>query len=308
MARRIPNYALYGDQATPDWSNSFNFEWIPQRSMPYGWEIQVHRHDAFVQLLFLTAGSVEVTLNGARTRAAAPCLIVVPAGAAHGFSFSSDVDGPVVTATQKVLESLAGALMPELLAVIRTPRVLSLPENSRHKDALMPLFLALERETRTYAAGQMAAGMALLTAILVQVARAAGTSDESHAIEAQQAPVTASRKSQQIDRFKTLLDQHYAEHWPVQAYADALGLTAGQLSRVCREVLGISSMDVINARVLHEAQRELVYTSCSIKQIASELGFEDDAYFSRFFRLHSGLSPRGFRTQALAQLASTGAP
>ena len=92
----------------------------------------------------------------------------------------------------------------------------------------------------------------------------------------------------------------------MQRYADAMGLTAGQLSRICREVLGMSSLDVINARLLHEAQRELVYTSSSIQQLAGALGFEDDAYFSRFFKRHSGLSPRAFRVQALAQLA--GAP
>ena len=107
---------------------------------------------------------------------------------------------------------------------------------------------------------------------------------------------------------KALLDRHFREHRPVQSYADTMGLTAGQLSRICREVLGMSSLDVINARLLHEAQRDLVYTSSSIKQLAGELGFEDDAYFSRFFKRHTGLSPREFRAQALAQLAGAPAP
>ena len=297
MARNIPNYALYGDQATPAWSNSFNFEWIPQRSALYQWDIQVHRHDAFVQLLYLTAGDVEVAMNGARIQADAPCLIVVPAGAAHGFSFSPCVEGPVVTATQKVLESMAALLMPELLAVIRTPRVMALPADNRHVESLMPLFLALERESRTHASGQMAAGMSLLTTLLVQVARIAGAPEAG---EAQVQPA-GSRKTRQIEQFKALLDQHVLVHWPVQSYADAMGLTAGQLSRICREVLGMSALDVINARLVHEAQRELVYTSLPIKRLAAELGFEDDAYFSRFFRRHTGLSPKVFRAQALQQ-------
>lgn len=299
MTARIPNYALYGDQDAPAWSNSFNFEWIPQRSAPYQWEIQVHRHDAFVQLLCLTAGSGEVRMNGARIAARAPCLIVVPAGAAHGFHFSTDVDGPVVTATQKVLESLAVLLMPGLVDVIRAPRVLALPDTGA-LEALMPLFMAIERESRSHSEGQTAAGMALLTALLVQVARLAGPADSD--------PVgnTAGRRKQrQIQQFKSLLDRDFRQHRPVQAYADALGLTAGQLSRICREVLGMSALDVIHARLVHEAQRELVYTVGSIQQLASELGFEDDAYFSRFFKRHTGLSPRDFRAHALAQLATT---
>lgn len=297
MVARIPNYALYGDQDAPAWSNSFNFEWIPQRSAPYQWEIQVHRHDAFVQVLCLTAGSGEVRLNGARIPARAPCLIVVPAGAAHGFLFTPDVDGPVVTATQKVLESLAGLLMPGLLATIRTPRVLALPDDDG-LPLLMPLFLAIERESRSLSAGRTAAGMSLLTALLVQVTRLAGPTEADLAD-----PVTGTRKQRQIQQFKTLLDRDFRQHRPVQAYADALGLTAGQLSRICREVLGMSALDVIHARLVHEAQRELVYTVGSIQQLAAEMGFQDDAYFSRFFKRHTGLSPRAFRAQALAQLA-----
>lgn len=302
MATRIPNYALYGDQDAPAWSNSFNFEWIPQRSAPYQWEIQVHRHDAFVQLLCLTAGSGEVRMNGARIAATAPCLIVVPAGAAHGFHFSPDVDGPVVTATQKVLESLAGLLMPGLLDTIRTPRVIGLPADGT-LETLMPLFLAIERESRTHRSGQTAAGMALLTALLVQVARLAGPADSDPAGNA-----AGRRKQRQIQQFKTLLDRDFRQHRPVQAYADALGLTAGQLSRICREVLGMSALDVIHARLVHEAQRELVYTVGSIQQLAAEVGFEDDAYFSRFFKRHTGLSPREFRAQALTQLAHPSRP
>lgn len=304
LVRTIPNYALYGDQASTAWSNSFNFEWIPQRSKPYQWEIQEHRHDSFVQLLYLSAGFADVTVNNARMRADAPCLILIPAGTAHGFSFSPQVQGPVVTATQKVLESLAALLMPELLGVIRTPRVMALPDDSRHADSLMPLFHALERESRMHARGQTAAGMSLLTALLVQVARIAGAPDTGTQTE----PASAPRKHRQIEQFKALLDLHFREHWPVQHYADAMGLTAGQLTRVSREVLGMSSLDVINARLMHEAQRDLVYTSSSIKQLSSELGFEDDAYFSRFFKRHTGRSPREFRAQALAQLAEPATP
>lgn len=303
LTARIPNYALYGDQDAPAWSNSFNFEWIPQRSAPYQWDIQVHRHDAFVQLLCLTAGSGEVRMNGARIPARAPCLIVVPAGAAHGFRFAPDVDGPVITATQKVLESLTALLMPELLATIRTPRVIELPTDTEPLEALMPLFQAIERESRTHRSGQTASGMALLTALMVQVARLAGPT--AHDADG---ATTGARKQRQIGQFKALLDRHFREHRPVQSYADAIGLTAGQLSRICREVLGVSALDVINARLVHEAQRELVYTAGSIQRLAAELGFEDDAYFSRFFKRHTGLSPRDFRAQALAQLANPANP
>lgn len=291
-SRVIPSYALYGDQAQPGWKNSFDFEWIPQRSGPYNWEIRPHVHEAFIQILYLTQGSVEVLLDNAKWRVPAPCLLIVPAQTVHGFHFSADVNGPVVTATQRPLESLAALAMPELLQTLRKPAVIALNGEGRHAEALMPLFLAIEREARLHALGQFAAGMSLLTALFVQVARL----DQAMA----PAPLSVSlRKTAQIEKFRALVNENFKKHLPMAFYAGQLGVTPGQLSRLCREVLGTSSLEVINARIIHEAQRDLVFTSSTIQQLADTLGFGDEAYFGRFFRKHTGLTPREFRAKAL---------
>jgi len=297
-SRVIPNYDLYGDQASPRWNHSFNFEWIPQRSAIYQWVIHPHRHEAFAQVLYLTAGKVDFLIDDRHLQAHAPCLLVIPAGHVHGFRFSSDVQGPVVTAPQRALESVASVAMPDLLATVRQPRLIPLQDEMRHVDQLMPLFLALEQESRIQASGHMAAGTALLLALLVQVHRIV----EALEAGADKVHQPAPRRARQIEKFRALVDRHFREHWPLQRYAEQLGVTAGQLSRRCREVLGLSGLDVINARLLHEAQRDLVYTHLPIKQLAAELGFEDDAYFSRFFRKHLGVSPTAFRSQALQQM------
>ncbi len=292
MAKLIPSYGLYGDHATPGWQNSFHFEWIPQRSAPYSWEIRPHVHEGFIQILYLTQGTAEVFVNNAKWQALAPCILVVPAQTVHGFRFSRDVDGPVVTATQRLLESMAAVAMPELLATIRQQAVIQLNEGSRDAGGLMPLFLAMERESRVPAAGQFAAGMALLTAIFVQVARMAQFT----------VPVMQGarlRKAAQIEKFRALVDENFKKHLPMSFYADQLGVTIGHLSRLCRETLGMSGRQVIDARIIHEAQRELVFTTNSIKQLAAALGFSDEAYFGRFFRKHTGLTLTEFRARAL---------
>ena len=84
-------------------------------------------------------------------------------------------------------------------------------------------------------------------------------------------------------------------------YARDLGLSAGPLGRLCRGLLGMSPMEVLNARIVHEAQRELVYSTLSVKQVAAELGYEDEAYFGRFFKKHTGLRPTEFRQMARSQ-------
>ena len=87
MARVIPNYALYGDQALPGWQSILDFEWIPQRSMPYNWEIQPHTHEAFIQILLLTEGGVEARIDHTSVQVRAPCVLVIPAQTVHGFNF-----------------------------------------------------------------------------------------------------------------------------------------------------------------------------------------------------------------------------
>lgn len=293
--RVIPNYSLYGVQAQPGWQSWFDFEWIPQRSRPYNWKIRPHKHDALIQILYLTQGSGEVSIDHSRTFFKAPCLMWIPAQTVHGFNFSEDVDGPVITAAQRPLESLVGVASPELLSKLRKPAVFVLDAASDHAGTLMPLFLAVERETHLQAVGQSTAGMALLAAICIQMARLTRINEVS-------VTNVHSRKYSQIEKFRSMVDENFKKHLPITDYAGQLGITPGQLSRLCREVLGMSGLDIVNARVIHEAQRLLVYTGNSIKQTAHALGFADEAYFCRFFRKHTALSPREFRAKAMATM------
>ena len=106
----------------------------------------------------------------------------------------------------------------------------------------------------------------------------------------------------QLGKFRDLIDRHMRQRWTVAQYAEALGISPGQLSRLTRDSLGKSSITLINERVIIEAQRELIYTNASIKQIADGLGFEDESYFGRLFRKHTGVSPLTYRMQELERL------
>jgi AraC family transcriptional activator of pobA len=200
----------------------------------------------------------------------------------------------VVTAAQRPLESLAQVVMPELVESLRKPLVMSLASQDAAVDALMAIFLAIERESRQSSLGQVAAALPLITALLMQVARL-------QRIDAGTPMLRDPRKHGQIQKFRAPVDARFKQHLPLEAYASELGIPPGKLTRLCREVLGLSSLAVLHARLVHEAQRDLVYTDMSVKRLASDLGFVDEAYFGRFFRKHTGLTPREFRARARAQ-------
>ncbi|MBL8317491.1 MAG: helix-turn-helix domain-containing protein [Burkholderiaceae bacterium] len=300
----VPNYALYGDQAAPAWLDMVHFERIHERSSLHDFDIAPHTHDGLIQVLYVTRGGGEVMIDGARWPMRAPTLIVLPTPHVHAFRFTRDIDGPVVTAAQRPLESIVKVGAPDLLAQVRTPRVMGVAQAVRHKDALMPLFDAIAHEARGQTRDGVTAGPALLMALFVQIARIAQALGMD--VPVVDAAAARTRKAQQVERFRALVDARFRDRLPIEAYSAELGVTAGQLSRVCREVLGVSALDVLNARIVHEAERELVYSILSVKQIAAVLGFADEAYFGRFFKKHTDRTPTEFRDAARRALAGTG--
>ena len=78
-------------------------------------------------------------------------------------------------------------------------------------------------------------------------------------------------------------------------YAAALHVSESRLRSACLALTGQSPIQLIHARILLEAKRRLHYTDGPVQEIAYALGFEDPAYFTRFFSRRAGLSPRAFR-------------
>jgi len=97
--------------------------------------------------------------------------------------------------------------------------------------------------------------------------------------------------------FQTLIGEHYSTQHDVAAYAEKLNITPGYLSEVIKEQSGKTAITHIHERLIVEAKRRLLHTDLSVKQIADELGFEDAAYFNRFFKRLTSTTPIGYREQ-----------
>lgn len=98
-----------------------------------------------------------------------------------------------------------------------------------------------------------------------------------------------------IYRFEKLVEQNYTtEHYP-KFYADKLAITANYLNFICKNFSGKKAGEIIRDRVILEAKRLLVNSEFSISQIAFQLGFDDNSYFTKFFKTFSGNSPSEFR-------------
>ncbi len=105
----------------------------------------------------------------------------------------------------------------------------------------------------------------------------------------------AAARQSLYTRWLLLLEQNYLAHWPVSRYAERLGLSTERLNRMVRTETGQPAQALLHARLIREACRRLVHVAAPVSQLAFELGFSDPAYFCRFFKRHTGKTPREYR-------------
>jgi AraC-like DNA-binding protein len=96
-------------------------------------------------------------------------------------------------------------------------------------------------------------------------------------------------------RISELVEQHYRERHATADYARLLHITPKALGRFTKAHFGRTMTDIVRERLLIDAKWELLHTLKPVKQIASELGFADELYFSRFFKKAIGRAPTAFR-------------
>jgi len=98
-----------------------------------------------------------------------------------------------------------------------------------------------------------------------------------------------------IRTFKKAVDKDYKKEHSTTYYANGLNITPDHLNRTVKAKIGKTAKDYIQARIITEAKRLLYFTDLANKEIAYELGFNEPANFSAFFKKHTDLSPSLFK-------------
>jgi AraC-like DNA-binding protein len=103
------------------------------------------------------------------------------------------------------------------------------------------------------------------------------------------------RVPQHISTFKDLLKENYLKHIKVEDYASMLNISGKHLIEICKKHTGKTPSKLIQEQLIIEAKRQLFYTNNSIKETAYNLGFDDPANFSHYFKSATGYSPVVYR-------------
>lgn len=104
-----------------------------------------------------------------------------------------------------------------------------------------------------------------------------------------------------LKRMKALLEKHYKEWHFSSQYAETLHITPDHLNRTIKSLTGKTAKEYIHARICTSAKRLIYFSDLSTKEIGYELGFNEPANFSAFFKKCTGVSPSEFKkTRAIS--------
>lgn len=96
-------------------------------------------------------------------------------------------------------------------------------------------------------------------------------------------------------KMKTLLESNFHKERQPSFYASQMGISPNNFSKLCRQHFLKTPSVLIQERVILESKKLIHLSYKSMKQIAAELNFDDENYFSRYFKKHTGVTPTAFR-------------
>ena len=283
----VPAFFLYGEAPRAPDEATVHVETIAARSRLHDWNIRAHRHRDLHQIVLLQSGRTEVELDEQTSMLDGPGVVVVPPGVAHSFRFEIDTAGLVTTFAIGLARDVAGGSQ-DLRRFLDRPSCASITDATLAATDVAQLCNMLLREFERSAGGRESALRGLLGALVANVYRV-GQHRETGSSG------SGARERAVVAKFREAIEGRFRQHAGILVYCRELCVSESQLRRACLVVTGQAPVALIHLRMLVEAERQLRYTGMSVAQVAYFLGFEDPAYFTRFFSRRTGVSPKEFR-------------
>lgn len=288
----IPTYELYGRPRGWPTPEPLYCESLAKANAAHAQDslIRSHRHPNLHQLFCFTGGEVAIELEGTWQEVTAPAALLVAPLTVHGFVFKADNTGYILTFPSFAPRDFLGLTETEVERLAGTALITD--RDSSDFTILEGGFARLLEEFNGRCPGRIHALRAHTLAVVLWVYRALAVAAPCAAVD------TDDRVLALVNRFRSLVDRHFHEQWPLSRYARELGISTTHLNRLTRQCAQEKASEVIRDRVLLEARRDLTYTVKSVSEIAYSLGYRDPAYFSRVFTRATGMSPTTFRRHA----------
>ncbi|WP_242928937.1 AraC family transcriptional regulator [Pontibacter vulgaris] len=250
-----------------------------------------HKHDFYI-LLFITRGTGTHTIDFETYPVKPNTVFFLTPGQVHNWQLTPDTEGYILffNPAYYLLDFPHHKLQnfPFFQNLLHKPFLILSDADLLKLESIIK---SMEQELRQQQAYTNAIIRNYLDILLLQLTRLYQT-------EKQEKQLPAGMHSQ-LEQLENLIDAHYKEHLPVSYYAQQLNVSAKQLNEICKRAIGQTTTELIQNRIILEAQRLLAYADLTVTQVAAELGYFDATYFFRFFKKKVGQTPEQFKNSQL---------
>ena len=252
----------------------------------------MHRH-SFYHLVYFTKGKGKQLIDFETFAVQPGCIYFMNPSQVHQWKFEGPVDGYIINFSATFFDEVLGRAIPDSFPFFSgdlQQQVLLL--NKKTRAIVTDLFEAMirEQQERLSRVNQMISAYMIELFIILQ--RTGTITNDPPAGEHHHAPVYRS--------FMQLVEKRYHDMRLPGEYASLLYITSNHLNAIARSIAGVPAGEIIRNRVILEAKRLLINPGLTIAQIALSLNFPDNAYFTRFFKKYTGVTPETFRKEHYA--------
>ncbi len=268
-------------------SNYIFSELIETRSRNFDWVIKPHVHSNLFQIFLLATGEVQFQQSSQSQLLIAPCVMIIPAANLHGFSYSPDVTGRILSLSTSVIDGIFSDNSTIQLDLNTSIHTIEKFEEEISFGILMEQIEKIDRElfgNRPEKKRMLDAHFSQLCINLYRLLEISRTSIN----------VSGNLNLTYFKKFqKSIKQSEYPKS--IGDFAQEMGMSKVHLNRICKDIAGKNALQLVHEYIVEEAKKYLIYTSYSVAEIAYLLKFEYPNYFAKFFKKETGLSPSEFR-------------
>jgi AraC family transcriptional activator of pobA len=246
-----------------------------------------HKH-SFYHLVFFTQGGGSQTIDFQQVPVKPYQIYFMIPGQVHNWAFKGEVDGYIINFSVPFFQSflLKANYLEELpfFTGIINDAVIDVPAELQEK--VMGLFEELIRESEEPKPLAEDMVRSIMLQLFISIARLGLNSHNT---------TTTPYNYTLLRNFQKLIEKNYTTIRLPKQYAELLYITPNHLNALCNDVLGTSAGEVIRNRIALEAKRLLINNDLTVLEIANQLNFTDNSYFTKFFKKQAGITPEEFR-------------
>ncbi|MDG2089763.1 MAG: 4-hydroxyphenylacetate catabolism regulatory protein HpaA [Gammaproteobacteria bacterium] len=288
----IPNIIIGEDYDRRYIDAPVHYDALENLAVFFGRDMPVHRHAQYFQIHYIETGDINFHIDDKLYQVKGPSLFFTPPAIPHSFQTMDDANGHVLTIQQSIIWDLMKRglqLESELnlnLGICLTQSNMQ-EEQQKQRQLIQQLLQNIKDE---WLATSLAKPLVLenfVYLLIIQIARLSSRQVESSLVN--------NEDLRLFHRFCNEIEIHLNEHWQLAKYTQVIGVSESRLYQICKRISNSSPKRIIRERLLQEVKRMLTFSSLTSNEISYQLGFNDPAYFSRFFKSQTNITPHNYR-------------